>query len=91
MSGFVLLCVSAMLTILLLLLPSSTVFALGLRSGLPSTSFWAMATDALPPQDAAALAEDLGIETDTDEHARLEKGPLCQLGGAKAILGKRKR
>ena len=39
--------------------------------------FWALATDALPPQDALALAEDLGVERDSDEHAALELGPLC--------------
>ncbi|KAH7926365.1 TBPIP-domain-containing protein [Leucogyrophana mollusca] len=36
-------------------------------------NFWALATDALPPQDAAALAEDLGIEIDTAEHGVLER------------------
>jgi 26S proteasome regulatory subunit, ATPase 3, interacting protein len=42
-----------------------------------------MATDALPPQDAAALAEDLGIELDTDEHFAVEGGPLCELPNLK--------
>jgi 26S proteasome regulatory subunit (ATPase 3-interacting protein) len=41
--------------------------------------FWTLATDALPPQDATALAEDLGIEFDTDEHIAVERGPLCAL------------
>jgi 26S proteasome regulatory subunit, ATPase 3, interacting protein len=36
-----------------------------------------MATDALPSQDAAALAEDLGIELDTDEHFAVKRDPLC--------------
>ncbi|KAF7797963.1 hypothetical protein EIP86_009170 [Pleurotus ostreatoroseus] len=51
-------------------------------------NFWSLATDALSPQDAAALAEDLGIETDTPEHLALEKGPLCAAG---TVLGKRRR
>ncbi|GJE89736.1 TBPIP-domain-containing protein [Phanerochaete sordida] len=51
-------------------------------------TFWALATDALPPQDAAALAEDLGIEYDSGEHAALEKGALCAPG---SVLGKRSR
>jgi 26S proteasome regulatory subunit (ATPase 3-interacting protein) len=38
-----------------------------------------MATDAFPPQDAAALAKDLGIEFDTDEHFAVERGPFCAL------------
>lgn len=42
-------------------------------------SFWALATDALPPQDAVALGEDLGVERDSDEHAALERGSLCAL------------
>ncbi|PSR73724.1 hypothetical protein PHLCEN_2v10443 [Hermanssonia centrifuga] len=50
--------------------------------------FWALAIDALPPQDASELAEDLGIEFDTEEHRYLEKGPLCVSG---SILGKRRR
>ncbi|KAN0090677.1 Tat binding protein 1(TBP-1)-interacting protein (TBPIP) domain containing protein [Tylopilus felleus] len=45
------------------------------------TSFWQLATDALPPQDATALAEDLGIEFDTPEHTSLERGPLCTVMG----------
>ncbi|KAI6108328.1 TBPIP-domain-containing protein [Pisolithus sp. B1] len=40
-------------------------------------TFWQIATDALSPQDAVALAEDLGIEFDRPEHVELEKGPLC--------------
>jgi 26S proteasome regulatory subunit (ATPase 3-interacting protein) len=42
-----------------------------------------MATDALPPQDATTLAEDLGIEFDTDEHIAVERGPLCALPNLK--------
>ncbi|KAG9220963.1 hypothetical protein CCMSSC00406_0002437 [Pleurotus cornucopiae] len=41
------------------------------------TSFWQLATDALPPQDASALAEDLGIEFDTSEHQALERSHIC--------------
>jgi len=40
--------------------------------------FWQLATDAVPPQDAKDLEEDLGIERDTPEHVTLEQGPLCQ-------------
>ncbi|KAF8893902.1 TBPIP-domain-containing protein [Infundibulicybe gibba] len=40
-------------------------------------TFWQLATDALPPQDAEDLAEDLGIEMDTPEHHTLERSPLC--------------
>ncbi|KAJ3927129.1 MAG: TBPIP-domain-containing protein [Lentinula lateritia] len=40
-------------------------------------SFWQLATDSLPPQDATILSEDLGIEYDTPEHAALEKSHLC--------------
>ncbi|KAH8092618.1 TBPIP-domain-containing protein [Cristinia sonorae] len=52
-------------------------------------TFWALVTDALPPQEATALAEDLGIEFDTTEHIALEKGPLC--APQKSVLGKRRR
>ncbi|KAJ7125003.1 TBPIP-domain-containing protein [Mycena epipterygia] len=38
--------------------------------------FWQLATDTLTPQDALTLAEDLGIEQDTDEHLAVERGPL---------------
>ncbi|KAJ7232788.1 TBPIP-domain-containing protein [Mycena haematopus] len=38
--------------------------------------FWHLATDSLAPQDAMALAEDLGIEQDTNEHSALEKSSL---------------
>ncbi|KIM45056.1 hypothetical protein M413DRAFT_66480 [Hebeloma cylindrosporum] len=38
---------------------------------------WQLATDALAPQDARNLEEDLGIEKDTAEHGVLEKGELC--------------
>ena len=46
-----------------------------------ASSFWQLATDALPPQDANALAEDLGIEFDTPEHNSLERGSLCTTSG----------
>ncbi|THH29472.1 hypothetical protein EUX98_g4715 [Antrodiella citrinella] len=51
-------------------------------------TFWALVTDALPPQESSALAEDLGIEFDTAEHISVEKGPLCAPPG---VLGKRRR
>lgn len=46
---------------------------------LPHSRFWQLATDALPPQDAAVLSEDLGIELDTPEHVAVERGPLCAI------------
>ncbi|KAI0693414.1 TBPIP-domain-containing protein [Cytidiella melzeri] len=52
-------------------------------------TFWALATDALPPAEARELSEELGIETDTGEHATLEKSALCVPPGS--ILGKRRR
>jgi 26S proteasome regulatory subunit, ATPase 3, interacting protein len=54
-------------------------------------SFWHMIIDALSPQDAAALAEDLGIEFDTPEHQALERGPLCAKPVAVVSSKKRKR
>ncbi|TFK45729.1 TBPIP-domain-containing protein [Heliocybe sulcata] len=51
-------------------------------------TFWDMATDALPRQDADSLAEDLGIEYDTAEHALLERNGLCTSLGAKGKLKK---
>ena len=45
--------------------------------------FWYLATDSLPPQDANDLAEDLGIEFDTNEHQTVEQGPLCKQTGRK--------
>ena len=50
--------------------------------------FWSLVTDALTPQEARELGEDLGIEQDTGEHGALEKGPLCSSG---SVLGKRRR
>ncbi|KAJ7128970.1 TBPIP-domain-containing protein [Mycena crocata] len=38
--------------------------------------FWHLATDSMTPQDALTLAEELGIEQDTDEHVAVERGPL---------------
>lgn len=52
--------------------------------------FWQMATDPLPPQDAAALSEDLGIELDTAEHLSVERGSLCNVQKTSSSL-KRKR
>lgn len=51
------------------------------------SSFWQLVTDSLAPQEASDLAEDLGIELDTVEHATLERGSLCSV----TTLGKRKR
>ena len=53
-----------------------------------SDRFWSLVTDALTPQEARELGEDLGIERDTGEHEGLEKGPLCSSG---SVLGKRRR
>ncbi|KAF8835251.1 TBPIP-domain-containing protein [Paxillus ammoniavirescens] len=56
------------------------------------TSFWQLATDALPPQDATSLADDLGIEFDTPEHMALERGPICAAAGTNSRTNlKRKR
>ena len=54
-------------------------------------SFWALVSDALPPQEAKSLAEDLGIEFDTTEHLNLERGPLCAPPSRNSVLGKRRR
>lgn len=50
--------------------------------------FWGLATDALTPQQAMELGEDLGVEWDTAEHAGLERGELCMPA---SVLGKRRR
>ena len=50
--------------------------------------FWSLVTDALTPQQANELGDDLGIEQDTAEHGALEKGRLCSTG---SVLGKRRR
>ncbi|EAU91536.2 hypothetical protein CC1G_02025 [Coprinopsis cinerea okayama7 len=39
-------------------------------------NLWGLAADALAPQDAAVLEEELGIECDTPEHQALEQSPL---------------
>ncbi|KAG1905159.1 TBPIP-domain-containing protein [Suillus fuscotomentosus] len=55
-------------------------------------SFWQLATDSLPPQEAEILLEDLGMEFDTTEHKTLEKGPLCAIQATNARSNlKRKR
>ncbi|KAJ3491521.1 hypothetical protein NLI96_g637 [Meripilus lineatus] len=54
-------------------------------------NFWALVSDALPPQEAKSLAEDLGIEFDTAEHLNLERGPLCAPPSRNSVLGKRRR
>ncbi|KAJ6593611.1 TBPIP-domain-containing protein, partial [Mycena capillaripes] len=38
--------------------------------------FWQLTTDSQTPQEATALAEELGIEQDTHEHSAVERGPL---------------
>ncbi|KAF9462400.1 TBPIP-domain-containing protein [Collybia nuda] len=53
-------------------------------------TFWQTATDILSPQEATTLADDLGIELDTDEHLNLEKTALCQVPKSANPL-KRKR
>ncbi|KAG5646229.1 hypothetical protein DXG03_004056 [Asterophora parasitica] len=53
------------------------------------TTFWQLATDALPPQDATNLAEDLGVEVDTGEHVALERTPLCSTKSANPLKRKR--
>ncbi|KAH9830371.1 TBPIP-domain-containing protein [Rhodofomes roseus] len=55
------------------------------------TTFWQLATDPLPPQDANDLADDLGVDLDTPEHAALERGPVCASTGGAGVLGKRRR
>ncbi|KAF8971073.1 TBPIP-domain-containing protein [Flammula alnicola] len=52
-------------------------------------TFWQLATDALPPQDAKNLEEDLGIEKDTPEHLALEQGSLCNQPQATSLKRKR--
>ncbi|KDQ58518.1 hypothetical protein JAAARDRAFT_155030 [Jaapia argillacea MUCL 33604] len=44
-------------------------------------TFWNLAMDAVPRQDASEIAEDLGIEQDTSEHVALEQSELCKMGG----------
>ncbi|KAF9482199.1 TBPIP-domain-containing protein [Pholiota conissans] len=52
-------------------------------------TFWQLATDALPPQDAKDLEEDLGIEKDTPEHVNVEQGALCRQNQASTLKRKR--
>ena len=40
--------------------------------------FWQLVTDALAPQDAERLADELGIEWDSGEHTALERTALCE-------------
>jgi 26S proteasome regulatory subunit (ATPase 3-interacting protein) len=40
--------------------------------------FWHLVVDALPPQEAKDLEENLGIERDSPEHTALEQGSFCQ-------------
>ena len=65
--------------------------ACGSRSRSPAdvcalARFWALVADALTPQDARELAEDLGIEYDTAEHDAVERGALCSV----PLSGKRR-
>jgi hypothetical protein len=53
--------------------------------------FWHIVSDALSPQDAAAQAEELGIEFDTQEHITLEQGSICARPTAVSQNLKRKR
>ncbi|KAK0504648.1 TBPIP-domain-containing protein [Armillaria luteobubalina] len=53
-------------------------------------NFWQLTTDALAPQDATELSEELGIELDAPEHTTLERSTLCQNMNMKNSL-KRKR
>jgi len=41
-------------------------------------TFWQLVTDALTPQDAERLADELGIEWDSGEHTALERTALCE-------------
>ncbi|KAH0588708.1 hypothetical protein H2248_004514 [Termitomyces sp. 'cryptogamus'] len=52
-------------------------------------TFWQLATDALPPQEAASLAEDLGVELDTSEHIALERSQLCICARSNPLKRKR--
>ncbi|EPS94716.1 hypothetical protein FOMPIDRAFT_1133850 [Fomitopsis schrenkii] len=54
-------------------------------------TFWQLATDPLPPQEATELAEELGIEPDTPEHVTLERGSFCIAAVGGGVLGKRRR
>ncbi|EPT01916.1 hypothetical protein FOMPIDRAFT_1144534 [Fomitopsis schrenkii] len=56
-------------------------------------TLWQLATDPLPPREAAELAEELGIEQDTPEHGALERGLFCvaAVRGGGGVLGKRRR
>jgi len=38
---------------------------------------WGTLTESMSPTDAQDLADDLGIEYDTQQHLNLEQGPLC--------------
>ena len=59
-----------------------------LTDGSYISRFWSLATDALAPQQATELADDLGVELDTPEHIAVERGALCLTQG---VLGKRRR
>ncbi|KAF8627823.1 hypothetical protein AX15_004244 [Amanita polypyramis BW_CC] len=41
-------------------------------------TFWQIVTDAVAPQEAESLAEELGIEWDSGEHAELERSAMCE-------------
>ncbi|KAF8995489.1 TBPIP-domain-containing protein [Cyathus striatus] len=52
-------------------------------------TFWQLATDALTGNEASGLAEELGIEMDSPEHASLERGALCALKSSNPLKRKR--
>ncbi|KIY53999.1 TBPIP-domain-containing protein [Fistulina hepatica ATCC 64428] len=54
-------------------------------------TFWQTITDALSPQDAGTLCEELGIELDTLEHQHLEKSGLFANAPKRPNPLKRKR
>ncbi|KAF8732620.1 hypothetical protein AX14_004126 [Amanita brunnescens Koide BX004] len=41
-------------------------------------TFWQLVTDALAPQEAETLKDELGIEWDSGEHCALERSALCE-------------
>ena len=38
---------------------------------------WGTLTESMCPADSQDLADDLGIEYDTQQHLNLEQSPLC--------------
>jgi hypothetical protein len=56
-----------------------------LADNITTSRLWQLATDALAPQDSSALAEDLGIEMDTNEHLALERSALFNVKARDAV------